>query len=192
MPRFIPHNLLLFVVAGVLSLGGCSYRRDLTDTERVSTYSVTHSKSRKQAYDDVEIEIAKLYNSSKTVVQVKQPDNGRIIIKAMTHDIEVPNDGGGVTAGSLPYTLDAQVNDTTATFNFEITGPIESSAQNPYNLKFGYPTDVTEVRGEFERTATKLAASFGGVISDRPTPIIHEAASAAPTPTKGGKSQWSK
>lgn len=75
-------SLLLLFAAAVL-LTGCAARTSVPEEERVHKYELPHALPRAAAYQAAELWVAETYNSGKTVVDLKQPESGTIILKPL-------------------------------------------------------------------------------------------------------------
>lgn len=165
--------LCLPLCAALLALTGCitpTARGTLNENERITKYVITHHLSKRQAYDAAEIQMAKIFVSSKTVIDVKQPDNGRIIAKAVTAPIVTRSGLLGETLGCIciNYALDIQTADNTANLTVEITGKSGSDGGPAHD---GYPNDMSKLRQDFDNIADSLAKAVGGTITERPAPL---------------------
>lgn len=177
--------LMIFVtLSAVLFFSGCQVtpRAEIPPEERVTSYNVTFTGTRKQGYDAVEVGLARIYNSPNDVVQVKQPDNGRIIIKALSQVFVLRDpDGLGLAnvTGRLPYLLDVTINDNAVVLRFEVTGPSTNGE---------YPMDMMQVRRSFDRLATDLSATFGGTVApEQLAPVAAPVPPASSAPARKGK-----
>jgi hypothetical protein len=179
------HNAMIAAVfAAIILLTSCQVvpRAEIAPEERVTTYNVTFTGTRKQGYDAIEVGLARIYNSPNDVVQVKQPDNGRIIVKALSQVFVIRDpDGMGLAnvTGRLPYLLDVTISDNAVVLRFEVTGPSTNGE---------YPMDMVQVHRYFDRLATDLSATFGGSLAPgqfAPPAPPAPAPTATPAPTRG-------
>lgn len=190
-----PMRFIAFIIAATLMLG-CSYqpRTSIPDNERVYRATFTTTKTRKQAFDDVEVELVRVFNNAKNVTQIKRPETGRIVVQALTQRMLIRDVGDFINYvyGSVPFILDIQMDDNAISFSFEVNGPAECTMDNG---KYGiqrtseYPTDMIPVLNDFKATAAALSKAVGGVLKE-------ETAIPKPAPKKeaqgsmnGGKGQ---
>ncbi len=161
----IPTALALFMLAGCSSSG---MRATLSESERTVTYTIVHGQTKRQAFDVLEIELAKIYVSAKAVTDVKQPDNGRLIAKAVSssHVLARGLAGESIVEASLNYTIDIQTDDKRASVEFTIG----SRVNDPGNYWSGYPQDLSWIRAEFEAVVQKMNGALKGEITSRPPP----------------------
>jgi hypothetical protein len=160
-------RFITFIIAATLMLG-CSYqpRTSIPDNEKTYRATFTTTKTRKQAFDDVEVELVRVFNDAKAVTQVNRPENGRIVGKALSNDVIIRViDPLNKIYGNVPYVIDFQANDNLVSFSFEVIAPARVRLEHHY-IGPEYPTDMIPVLNEFKDTAESLAKAVGGVLKE--------------------------
>ncbi len=78
-------RFLLFISSFLFVLTGClgAARSSMPEAERTFTYNLPHTKTQALAYQAAELWTAEAFTSGKTVVDLKQPETGIIILKPM-------------------------------------------------------------------------------------------------------------
>lgn len=182
---------VLLATVSIIMLAGCTssgMRPALSESDRTITYKIAHGQTKRQAFDVLEIELAKIYVSAKAVTDVKQPDNGRLIAKAISssHILARGLAGETIAEATLNYTIDIQTEDKSASIEFTIG----SRVNDPGNYYGGYPQDLSWIRAEFETVVQKMNAGLKGEIVSRPQqyqPTPPQDAPAANSPQKARK-----
>lgn len=173
----------------VAILSGCGTRATISQAEREVSATITHPLSRKDAYDRVEVSLVSIFNSPRDVTQVKQPENGRIVIKALTAAIVLQRDPLRIAPDvtmTLPFTMDVQSGDQTTKIRYEITGPGEPDYHAQRNgWSPGYPNDMRPVLLQFHASIDRLARDLGGTVADRSPMLGTPPEPAAGTSPKG-------
>lgn len=163
----------LIILAIAMTLYGCvssSMRETLPPEEKSANYTINHGLTKRQAYDTIEVEIAKIFVSARAVTDVKQPDNGRLVLKAISSPKILAQGlvGETIAESRINYSVDIQTDDKMVTVEFAITGHIDTPNAPYYS---GYPSDMAWVRQEFDSTVESLRKSIKGVISVKPGPL---------------------
>jgi hypothetical protein len=170
-------RICLIIAAAVLMLGCNSQpRTSIPKDESIYRATFTTTKTRKQAFDALEVEMVRVFNNAKNVTQVTRPENGRIVAKALSDDVMVRDVDGFMTKlyGNMPYVLDIQADDNRLSISFEVSGPAEIRyGGGPYRSP-EYPTDMRPVLLEFKAMAAALATAVSGTLKDEtaiPKPV---------------------
>jgi hypothetical protein len=158
---------LIALCLSSFALCGCpgQARTSIPPAERQFKATYSTKLDRKKAYDALEVELVRSFNNAKAVTQVKQPENGRLVIQAQMF-VTVRDLGFGQhSTGYLPYIMDAKLDDGSASFLFEVSGPSDVSLG--MNADRAYPDDMIPVLVQFQGIADRLSLAIGGELKTR-------------------------
>lgn len=184
---------LLISLSVCLALSSCQQqesRKSIPDTEKRYHAEYSTEKTRKETYDATEIQLVKVYNNARNVTQLKQPENGKIIVQALTGSVLLRKpDSFSELSGNIPYTLEITCSDKSLVMDFEVTGgaTISGASQYGYYSFEEYPANMRPVFIDFQGVAAGIARACSGVLSkESPLPAAPPAPKT-PAPSVRGK-----
>jgi hypothetical protein len=143
--------LLALLIGGALTvlLTGCATMRPMTTEDQRVQFSISHGKSKADAFNAVEVGLAEAYRDLPRVLKLRQPETGTFILKPlMSYSM------GGLAVQYTSYTLRIGVEDRSCALNFEI-GP------NEYGV-WPAESQVPELKEQCRAIALQIANALGG------------------------------
>ena len=147
-----PKNLLLLALVAI-TLFGCIAMPCQTMPSEEANYHFTikHSQSRSEAFNEVELALASAYNDLPRVLKLKQPDTGTFLLKPIVAYSNSP-----VRVQHAPYTLKIVVSEHSVRLDFEL-GLDEYGEWPPEK-------SMPEIRADFQSIAAQIARSVNGAL----------------------------
>ena len=94
-----PKNLLLLALVAITLFGCIAMPRQTMPSEEANYhFTIKHSQSRSEAFNEVELALASAYNDLPRVLKLKQPDTGTFLLKPI-----VAYSNGPVRVQHAPY-----------------------------------------------------------------------------------------
>jgi hypothetical protein len=147
-------NLLLLSLA-VLALAGCvsPTRFSLPPGEAHYRFVIHHAQSQQQAFNNVELALAEEFDDLSAVLQLKQPETGTYLLKAL-----VPYTMDGLNQNFARYTLKIVVQNTMITADFDL------GTDDQYTNLYAPESEIPKIRDQFKDIAAKIASEVGGTL----------------------------
>ena len=169
------HAILL---AAFFLLCGCGARHALSEQDAARSYTITHDKTQRQAYNAAEVWISETFVSAKAVIDVRQPDSGLLIGKTYVDLRQVVALAGRTARYEVVLKITNLDKSTT------VRGLIRPEWGDSI---MGEDNELAELVGKVDGFANDLASHLGGTVTVRPralaTAVISEPAEAPPAST---------
>ncbi len=138
------------IICALFLFGCAAARNSVADEEKTYTAVIPHTKSKTIAYQISEIWLAETYVSEKTISDLKQPDNGLIIIKPITTWYAGGEAFGAKLDSPIMVKIVNQDNQTTLFFTLY-------AATNQYNMKvWPAESEVVKIKAHWSELADSL------------------------------------
>ncbi len=151
---------VLALFALLMSCAGVTFQKTLADKDRVFTRIIVHDLTKEKSFERIDAWVAKTYNNAQKVIQLREKEDGAIVLKPVVSWIF-----GMTEKCRSTYTVSIKTKDNRTKLTIEL-GKTTGSCYGPYPTVPAMPTIRAEFNGIFAGIKKSLTSKNAALDDD--------------------------